>query len=59
MVRKAENVSVVKIDSRLLERVNKVIEHEENRFRFINKKQFVDIAVLEYLNKIEKEVKNS
>lgn len=47
------NNSVVKIDSTLLEKINKFIEKEENRLKFVNKKQFVDIAVFELLKKME------
>jgi len=51
-----EVISVVKIDPVLLDRVDGFIKKEENRIRFNNKKQFVDIAVYEYLRKMEKEV---
>lgn len=46
-------VSVVKIDSTLLEEVEGVIKKEENKFRFVNKKQFIDVAVYEFLKKIK------
>lgn len=46
--------SSVKIDSQLLEKVKSFISREENRLKFVNKKQFIDIAVYEYLNKVEK-----
>ncbi|MFH1585764.1 MAG: hypothetical protein ABIB79_03285 [archaeon] len=45
--------SVVKIDSQLLERVKEFIQREENRLKFVNKKQFIDIAVYEFLSKME------
>jgi len=48
-----ENGSVVKIDSQLLERVQKVISKSENKLKFVNKKHFVDLAVSEYLKKEE------
>jgi len=55
-----ENGSVVKIDSFLLKKVDELIKKEENRFRFANKKQFIDLAVYEFLknfkDKIKKEV---
>ena len=44
--------SVVKIDSKLLEKVDDYIEKEENRLRFVNKKQFIDLAVNDFLNKV-------
>lgn len=44
--------SVVKIDSSLLGKINNFIEKEENRLKFVNKKQFVDIAVFELLKKM-------
>jgi hypothetical protein len=46
--------AVVKIDSSLLGKVDKIINGEENKLRFANKKHFVDIAVIEYLNKLQK-----
>lgn len=45
--------AVVKIDSSLLGKVDKIMNKEENKIRFANKKQFVDIAVMEYLNKLQ------
>jgi len=47
--------SVVKVDSSLLEKVEKFINKDENKFKFINKKHFVDIAVNEYLQQLKKE----
>ena len=44
--------SVVKIDSLLLKKVEEFIQKDENRFRFVNKKQFVDFVVFEFLEKI-------
>jgi len=49
-----ENGSVVKIDSLLLEKVNDFIKKEENRLKFVNKKQFIDIAVNGFLKKMVK-----
>ena len=46
--------SVVKIDSELLERVVKLISLPENKFKYVNKKQFVDLAVNDYLEEISK-----
>jgi len=44
--------SVVKIDAFLLEKINSFIEKEENRLKFVNKKQFIDLAVFEFFNKL-------
>ena len=49
-----ENGSVVKIDSSLLHKIEDFIEKEDNRLRFVNKKQFVDIAVNEFLEKLKR-----
>jgi len=51
--------SVVKIDSSLLEKVDEFIQKEENRLKFVNKKQLIDIAVYEYLRKNQKTGKNA
>lgn len=48
---KSRETSVVKIDSDLLKRVDNFILLEENKFKFVNKKQFIDLAVSEYLKK--------
>jgi len=50
--------SVVKIDSRLLKDVEEFINLDEIRFRYVNRKQFIDIAVAEKLKKEKKKVKN-
>jgi len=44
--------SVVKIDSVLFSRIEEFISKEENRLKFVNKKQFVDLAVSDFFNKI-------
>lgn len=49
--------SVVKIDSSLLRKVEEFIKKEENRLKFVNKKQLIDLAVYEYLKKVEKSKK--
>ena len=41
--------SVVRIDSGLLVDVEAFINLEENKFRYANKKQLIDIAVADYL----------
>lgn len=53
--RAQEAGSVVKIDSALLKKVEEFIKKEENRLRFVNKKQFIDLAVNEFLIKMEKD----
>lgn len=52
-----ENGSVVKIDSSLLEKVEYFILKDENKFKFVNKKQLIDLAVSDFLRKMEKEEK--
>ncbi len=42
--------NVVKIDEDLLKKVKKLVNSKENRIRYSNAKQFVNIAVLEKLN---------
>jgi len=44
--------SVVKIDSLLLSKVENFIKKEENRLKFVNKKQLINLAVYEYLEKM-------
>ena len=46
--------SVVKIDSGLLKQVEGFINSEDNKLKYVNKKQFIDLAVFE---KLKKEVK--
>ena len=55
---KGENGSVVKIDSLLLKEVDEFIKREDNRLKFVNKKQFIDLAVNEFLNKTKNGGKN-
>jgi hypothetical protein len=45
--------AAVKIESELLKRVEEFISKEENRLKFVNKKQFIDLAVFEKLKKEE------
>ncbi len=40
---------VVRIDSQLLAEVEVFINKKENRYRYVNRKQFIDIAVADYL----------
>jgi len=43
--------AVVKVDSELLKDVGEFINKKENRLVYANKKQFIDIAVYEKLQK--------
>ena len=43
--------SVVKVDFQVLKEVEEFIKKKENRLIYANKKQFVDIAIFEKLNK--------
>ena len=47
MASKSED-SVVKIDSELLNEVEEFINLDENKFRYANKKQFIDLAVIDF-----------
>ena len=58
MGKQRDNSTVVKIDGSLLASVEEVIKKEENRLKFVNKKQFIDLAVYEFLKK-KKEDKNA
>ena len=42
---------VVKIDEKLLQKVKKIVSAEKNRIRYSNVKQFINLAVLEKLEK--------
>jgi len=53
----SDKASVVKIDSYLLDEVEELIKDTKNRLRFANKKQFINIAVYELLNKVKNENK--
>jgi hypothetical protein len=54
MVKSKESGAVVKIDSSLLLKIDEIIKKEENRLKFVNKKHFIDLAVNEFLEKLEK-----
>jgi len=43
----------VKIDAGLLEEVEAFINLDENRFRYVNRKQFIDMAVADYLRRMK------
>jgi len=49
VVKKKTKDAVVKISSELLGQVEDFINLEENKFKYVNKKQLIDIAVSEYL----------
>ncbi len=51
MVKKKVGDSVVKIDSGLLEEVEEFINLDRNKFRYVNRKQFIDMAVSEFLRR--------
>ena len=46
-----KKVSVVKISPELLKEVEAFINLDENKFKYVNRKQFVDIAVAEKLKR--------
>lgn len=52
------NSGVVKVDSSLLTEVEKFISQKPNRLKFVNKKQFIDLAVQNYLEKLKKQKEN-
>ena len=52
-----EKSSVVKIDYLLFKKIEEFIQREENRLKFVNKKQFIDLATAEFLKKMEKNLK--
>jgi hypothetical protein len=43
--------NVVKIDEELLQKVKKLVNTEMNRLKYSNSKQFINLAVLEKLEK--------
>ena len=50
---KKKSDSVVKIDSALLLDVEAFINLDENKFKYVNRKQLVDIAVADYLRRMK------
>lgn len=54
MAKGKESGAVVKIDSSLLSKIDEIINREENRLRFVNKKHFIDLAVYEFLENLNK-----
>jgi hypothetical protein len=57
MVKRKESYSVVKIDNSLLKEIEEFINQGENKFTFVNKKQFVDLAVYNFLKKMKEKKK--
>ena len=49
-----EKDSVVKINTQLLKEVEEFIKLEKNKFKYVNRKQLIDLAVSEYLQKKRK-----
>lgn len=56
MVTKAK-VNTVKIDEDLLKRVEKLIKMKDKKIKYANKKQFINVAVLQLLE-VEEGVNN-
>ena len=54
---KKKGDKVVKIDSGLLVEVEAFINLDENRFRYVNRKQFIDMAVVDYLKREKRRLK--
>ena len=48
---------VVKIDAELFVRVEEFINLDENKFRYANRKQFIDLAVFDFLRREERRMK--
>ena len=48
----------MQIDSSLFEKIDEVLNKDENKYKFVNKKHFIDLAVYEFLEKINKGTKN-
>lgn len=48
---KSRNDAVVKIDSEILGQVEEFINKKVNKLKYVNKKQFIDLAVFEKLQK--------
>ena len=60
MVNKPEKKdSVAKIDLYLSKKIEEFIKKEENRLRFVNKKQFIDLAIHQFLKKLNKKGKKN
>jgi hypothetical protein len=53
-MKKTKVDSVVRINSGLLVDVEAFINLDENKFRYVNRKQFIDIAVADYLRRMKR-----
>lgn len=53
-MKNSKKPSVVKIDAELLKEVEEFISKKENKFKYANKKQLIDIAVSEFLRRADK-----
>jgi hypothetical protein len=51
VVKRTTRDAAVKVSSELLLRVEEFINLEENKFRYANRKQFIDLAVFEKLKR--------
>ena len=51
MVKVRGRDAVVKVDSELLREVEEFINKKENKLKYTNKKQFVDLAIYEKLKR--------
>ena len=49
--------TTVRISKRVLSRIEKLLQDEDEKTRFVNKKHFVDIAVIDLLETQEKRQK--
>lgn len=49
--------SAVKINSDLLVDVEEFINLDKNKFKYVNRKQFIDVAVADYLHREKRKVK--
>jgi len=54
MAEKGRKEAVVKIDFDLLKQVEEFINKKENKLKYVNKKQFIDMAVYDLLKKEKK-----
>ena len=56
-MKKASALNTVKIDEKLLKRIKKLIQDDSKKIKYSTLKQFINISVLELLEKEEKSVK--
>ncbi|MEM0465407.1 MAG: hypothetical protein QXW97_01750 [Candidatus Pacearchaeota archaeon] len=55
MAKSKDNGVAVKIDFSLFSKIEEIMSKEENKYKFVNKKQFIDLAVNEFIKNLEKE----